>query len=71
MIPGNRMDTTNCAVVAIRLEPQLLETKLDTRDFSAVTGWIEQDRDVPIGYRDGEFSTLKFVTKRERLTPSD
>lgn len=71
MTPGSRMDTTNCAVVAIRPEPQLLKGKLDTRDFSAVTRWIEQNRDAPIGYWDGAFSTVEFVTKMQRLTPSD
>lgn len=71
MTPGNRMDTTNCAEVAIRPEPQLLKGKLDTRDFSAVTRWIEQNRDALIGHWDGEFSTVAFVTKMQRLSPSD
>ena len=71
MTHGNRMDTTNCAVVTIRLKPRVLTGKLDPRDFAAVARWIAQNRDALIGYWDGELSTVEFVTKMQRLTPSD
>ena len=70
MAPGNRMDTFNTAVVAIRPEPQLLKGELHARDFSPIARWIVLNRDALIGYWDGTLSTVEFIAQMQPLTPS-
>ena len=71
MTPGNRMDTTNCAVVAIRPEPRLMAGKLSPRDFDIIARWIVLNQNALIEYWDGALGTLELATRLQRLTPSD
>ena len=71
MTSGNRMDTTNTAVVAIRPEPRLLSGTLSPWDFAAVSRWITQNHDALIDYWDGALGTLELGARLHRITPSD
>jgi hypothetical protein len=70
MTPGDRMDTTNCAVVAIRPEPRLVAGTLSSPVFETIARWIALNHDALIEYWDGELGTLEFATKMRRVTPS-
>ena len=70
MTPDNRMDAAHIAVAAIQAAPGVLKGQLAPRDCAAVTRWIGLNHDAPIGYWDGEHSTVEFVRRMQRLTPS-
>ena len=67
LTPGDRMDATNTAVVAIRPEPRLISGALPARDFDRVANWIARNAEALIGYWNGTLSTVEFVQRMERL----
>jgi hypothetical protein len=66
--PGDRMDASNTAVVAIRPQPRLVRGALAPRDFASVARWITTNAAALIGYWDGSLSTVEFVTRMQRLS---
>ena len=71
--PGNNMDPTNLAVVAIRPTPRVVHGPLAQSDFAAVADWIVLNRDALIDFWDGKLGTIEFAAKLRRLgdpTPS-
>jgi hypothetical protein len=65
--PGDRMDPTNTAVVAIRPEPRLIEGELARDDLQSVVRWIEANAQALIDYWDGELSTVEFVLALKKV----
>lgn len=47
--PGDRMDPTNTAVVAVRPQPRLVQDQLSREDIEAVTRWINANAPALIG----------------------
>jgi hypothetical protein len=68
MTPGDRMDASNTAVVAVRPQPRLLTGSLPAADFRAVSEWIVLNQPALIDYWNGIISTVEFVTRMRRLT---
>ncbi len=66
--PGDRMDASNTAVVAIRPAPQVVSGALPPRDFAPVARWIDDNRAALIGYWDGTLSTVEFVRQMRPLS---
>jgi hypothetical protein len=67
LTPGDRMDATNTAVVAIRPTPRLIGGALPARDFDLVANWIARNAEALIDYWNGTLSTVEFVQRMERL----
>jgi hypothetical protein len=67
LTPGDRMDATNTAVVAIRPVPRLISGALPARDFDLVTRWVAGNTDALIDYWNGTLSTVEFVQRMRRL----
>ncbi len=65
--PGDRMDLTNTAVVAVRPEPRLLRGELSRDDLDLVTQWIAANAGALIGYWEGRLSTVEFVLQLEKI----
>ncbi len=63
MTPGDRMDASNTAVVAIRPRARLVSGTLATPIFTLVAGWIALNEDALLGYWDGVLSTVELVTR--------
>ncbi len=61
MAHGERMDPSNCAVVSIRPQPQLVHGTLPSSDLAAVQAWIALNAPVLLDYWDGTLDTLEFV----------
>jgi hypothetical protein len=68
LTPGDRMDASNTAVVAIRPEPRLVRGALSPRDFALVARWIADNTAALIGYWEGTLSTVEFVRRMRRLS---
>ncbi len=67
LMPGDRMDATNTAVVAIRPTPRLIIGALSAHDFELVAKWIERNAELLIDYWNGTLSTVEFVQRMDRL----
>jgi hypothetical protein len=67
LTPGDRMDATNTAVVAIRPAPRLISGALPARDFDRVASWIARNTEALIDYWNGTLSTVEFVQRMKRL----
>lgn len=65
--PGDRMDATDTAVVAIRPIPRVVAETLPVRDLVQVTRWIRDNEAALIGYWNGTISTVEFATQMRRL----
>ena len=67
LTPGDRMDSTNTAVVAIRPVPRVVSGTLPRREFALVSQWITENRAALIAYRDGKLSTVEFAIQMRPL----
>lgn len=65
--PGDRMDPSNTAVVAIRPQPRLVRGDLPSRDFQLVAQWIEANAAALMEYWEGTLSTVEFALRMQRL----
>ncbi len=65
--PGDRMDPTNTAVVAVRPRPQVLHGELSRSDSELVTRWIDSNATALVGYREGQLSTVELVLRLKRV----
>jgi hypothetical protein len=65
--PGDRMDPSNLAVVAIRPTPRVVHGPLAQSDFTPVAEWIALNEDALIGYWEGTLGTIEFAAKLRRL----
>ena len=65
--PGDRMDASNTAAVAIRPVPRVVSGNLPSHDFALVSQWIANNKSAPIGYWNGVLSTVEFVTQLRPL----
>jgi len=65
--PGDNMDPTNLAVVAIRPAPHVVHGPLAQRDFAPVAEWIALNEDALIGFWNGTLGTIEFVARLRRL----
>ncbi len=65
--PGDRMDATNTAVVAVRPQPHLLHGELSFEDLDAVTRWIALNATALIDYWNGDASTVEFVGRLRKV----
>ncbi len=68
LTPGDRMDSTNTAVVAIRPAPRVVGGALPQRDFALVSQWIIENRAALIAYWDGKLSTVEFAIQMRPLS---
>jgi hypothetical protein len=68
LTPGDRVDASNTAMVAIRPEPRLVRGTLSPRDFALVARWIADNTAALIGYWEGTLSTVEFVRRMQRLS---
>jgi hypothetical protein len=67
LVPGDRMDASNTAVVAARPAPRLLHGALSPEDFDAVSRWIDRNAAALIDYWNGEASTVEFVGRLRKI----
>jgi hypothetical protein len=67
LTPGDRMNATNTAVVAIRPRPRLINGALSAGDFDLVARWITRNTELLIDYWNGTVSTVEFVQRMARL----
>jgi hypothetical protein len=67
LTPGDRMDATNTAVVAIRSAPRLVSGALPAREFDLVSAWVARNAEALIDYWNGTLSTVEFVQRMQRL----
>jgi len=65
--PGDRMDASNTAVVAIRPQPRPVRGDLPSRDFQLVVQWIEANATALMEYWEGTLSTVEFAMRMQRL----
>jgi hypothetical protein len=65
--PGDRMDPTNIAVVAVRPKPRLVEGELGSEEIGLVSDWIGKNAPALIDYWEGRLSTVEFVLRLQRL----
>ena len=65
--PGDRMDPTNTAVVAVRPSPRLINGELARADVEIVARWIEANSAALVGYWDGRLSTVEFVLQLQKV----
>ena len=65
--PGNRMDATNTAVVAVRPHPRLLHGELPPEELDAVSRWIAINASALIDYWEGEASTVEFAGRLRKI----
>ena len=68
LTPGDRMDATNTAVVAIRPVPRLISGTLTARDFGHVAAWVVRNTEALLNYWNGTLSTVEFVQRMKRLS---
>jgi hypothetical protein len=66
-IPGDRMDATNTAVVAVQPRPKVLHGELSRSDAELVSRWIDANATALIGYWEGQLSTVEFVFGLKKL----
>ena len=67
LTPGDRMDASNTAVVAVRPQPHVIAGQLSSQDFAEVGRWIDLNRDALLGYWDGIVSTVEFATRIKKI----
>jgi len=67
MTPGDRMDPTNTAVVAVRPEPRLVTGELSPDDLARVTDWVRANAEPLVAYWDGSLSTVEFVLRLKKV----
>lgn len=67
LTPGDRMDASNTAVVAVRPQARVIAGQLSPQDFAAVAGWIDLNTAALVGYWDGNLSTVEFATRIQKL----
>ena len=67
VVPGDRMDNDDTAVVAIRPSPSLLHGTLPPDILRLVLRWIELNASALIDYWEGRTDTLEFVGQLQRL----
>jgi hypothetical protein len=67
LAPGDRMDASNTAVVAIRRRPRLISGELTARNFDLVASWITRNAEALIDYWNGTLSTVEFAQRMEKL----
>lgn len=67
LTPGDRMDSTNTAVVAIRPVPRVVSGALPRREFVLVSQWITDNRAALLAYWDGKLSTVEFAIQMRPL----
>jgi len=65
--PGENMDPTNLAVVAIRPVPRVVHGPLAQSDFAPVAEWITLNEAALIGFWDGKLGTIEFASSLRRL----
>ena len=65
--PGDRMDASNTAVVALRPRPHLVHGDLSRDDLDIVSTWIERNGAVLIDYWDGRASTVELVHRLQKV----
>jgi hypothetical protein len=65
--PGDRMDPTNTAVMAVRPEPRLVHGDLPPEDVESVAKWIEANAEALVDYWDGRLSTVEFVHQLRKV----
>ena len=66
-VPGDRMDPTNTAVVAVRPRPHLLHGNLSGGDVELVARWIDANAEVLIDYWEGRASTVELVRRLKKI----
>ena len=67
LTPGDRMDASNTAVVAIRPRPRLVSGALTARDFDVVASWMARNAEALVDYWNGTLSTVEFARRMEKL----
>ena len=67
LTPGDRMDASNTAVLAVRPQPRVVAGQLPSQDLAVVARWIELNRDALVGYWDGLLSTVEFATRIQKV----
>jgi hypothetical protein len=65
--PGDRMDATNTAVVALRPRPRVVQGELVADDFAAVARWIASNEPALIGYWNGDLSTVELARRLRKI----
>ena len=65
--PGDRMDPTNTAVMAVRPVPPAAHGDLSREDAEIVARWIDANAAALIDYWDGRLSTVEFVLQLRRI----
>jgi len=67
MAHGDRMDPSNCAVVSIRPQPQLVHGALPSSDLAAVQAWIALNTSALLDYWDGTLDSLEFGQRLRKI----
>ena len=67
LTPGDRMDASNTAVVAVQPEPRLVSGGLSARDFAPVARWVGINAEALMDYWNGTLSTVELVHRLRRL----
>ena len=65
--PGDRMDPTDTAVMAVGPEPRLIHGDLPPEDVESVAKWIEANAAALVDYRDGRLSTVEFIHQLRKV----
>ena len=67
MAHGNRMDTTNTAVVGILPRPRLIEGSLTAGDLAAVASWIDLNREALLAHWRGDLDGAEMSARTKRI----
>jgi len=67
VMPGDRMDIDNTAVVAVRPSPSLLYGTLPPEILAPVLRWVELNTPALIDYWNGATDTVEFVGRLQRM----
>ena len=67
IMPGDRMDTDNTAVVAIRPAPALIHGALPPESLAPVLRWVAINTPALLDYWDGVSDTVEFVGRLKRV----
>lgn len=62
-VMGERMILDDCAVVAVRPEPRLVEGSLSTDEFGLVARWVTLNRDALLRFWEGELDSGDFIER--------
>jgi hypothetical protein len=67
LTPGNQMDASNTAVVAIWPSPKLMHGDLLAQDLAAVTDWIALNAVALLEYWDGRIDTIQLSQRLHKV----